>query len=60
MIGGHDAGEHGVVRAFDARHVHKARRATNQRAAGEDEFWHALPSAFCDRARAEGDPLGPF
>ena len=42
------AGQHGVMRALDARHVHEARRAADQRAAGEGQFRHGLPAAFGD------------
>src|SRR5262249_27432222 len=48
------------MRALDARHVHKARRAADQRAAREHEGWDGLPAALGDRARAIGDALAAF
>ena len=51
------ARQHRVVAALDARHVHEAGRAADQRAAGKDELRHRLVAAFGDRARAIGDPL---
>ena len=52
-----DAGQHGIMRALDARQVDEARRAADQRTAGERQFRHRLPAAFGDRARAVGDAL---
>ena len=51
------AGQHGVVAALDARHVHEAGGAADQRAAREDELRHRLPAAFGERARAVADAL---
>ena len=52
--------EHRVVAALDARHVDEARRAADQRAAGEGELRHRLLAAFGDRARAIGEALAAF
>jgi hypothetical protein len=49
------AREHGVVTALDARHVHEARRAADQRTAGEGELRHGLIAAFGNRSRAIGE-----
>ena len=46
------AGFHGVVAALDARHVHEAGRAAQQRAAGEIELRHRLVTALGHGARA--------
>src|SRR5262249_33411617 len=46
-----------VVYALDARHVDKARRATDQRAAGKGEPRHRLIAALSDGARTIGEPL---
>ncbi|MNQ77744.1 hypothetical protein D3C85_926300 [compost metagenome] len=54
-VGGQHAGLHGVVAALDARHVHKARRAADQGAAGEGQLGHRLESALGDGAGAVGD-----
>ena len=56
----HHAGEHGVVAALDARHVHEAGTAADQRAAGKGEARDRLPAAFGQRARAIGDALAAF
>ncbi len=57
MLGRKHAGKHRVVAAFDARHVHEARRAADQRAARKRELRHRLPAAFGDGARAVANPL---
>ena len=54
-LGGKNAGEDRCVAALDARHVHEAGRAADQRAAGEDEARHALPAALGDGPRAIAD-----
>ena len=56
-LGGHDARQHGVVAALDARHVHEAGLAADQRAAGERQLGHRLEAAFGQRARAIGEAL---
>ena len=43
--------------ALDPGHVDHARRATQQRAAGESQLRHRLPAALGDRAGAIGDAL---
>ncbi len=53
-------GLHRVVRALDARHVEKARRIADQRAAGKGEFRNRLQAALADRARAVTDALAAF
>ncbi len=60
MFGRQHAAAHGIVHALDARHVHKARRATDQSTAGEAETRHRLIATFSDRARAIGKPLAAF
>ena len=57
LLGREHAGQHGVVAALDARHVDEARRAADQRAAGERQLRHRLPAALGDGARAVGDAL---
>ena len=57
MFGREHSRINGVVRTFDARQIHKARRAADEGAAWEDEFWHRLPAAFGDRPRAKRNPL---
>jgi hypothetical protein len=54
-LGGEHARFHRGMAALDARHVHEARRAADQRAAGEEELRHRLPAALVDRARAVAD-----
>ncbi len=56
-FGRQHARQHGVVAALDARHVHEAGIATDQRAAGEGELGHRLVAAFGQRARAIGQPF---
>ena len=56
-FGGQHARQHRVVAALDARHVHEAGIAADQRAAGECELRHRLVAAFGDRARAIGEAL---
>ena len=51
------ARQHGVVAALDARHVHEAGGAADQRAAREGELGHRLPAALGHRARAIGEAL---
>ena len=46
-----------VVAALDARQVDEARRAADQRAAGEDELGHRLHAALVDGARTVGQAL---
>src|SRR5262249_6425038 len=53
----HYAGQHRVVAALDARHVHEAGGATDERAAREDKLRHRLPAAFGERACAVADAL---
>ena len=59
-FGRHHARQHGVVDALDARHVHEARAAADQRAAGEGKLRDSLPAAFGQRAGAIGDALAAF
>ena len=54
-LGGHHAGLHGVVRTFDARHIHKAGGTADEHAAGEIKFGHGLKAAFGDGAGAIGN-----
>ncbi len=51
------AGQHGVVAALDARHVHEAGVAADQRAAGKCKLRHRLEAAFGQGARAISEPL---
>ena len=53
-------GQHGIVAALDARHVHEAGRAADQRAAREGELGHRLLAALGERARAIAEPLAAF
>ncbi len=46
--------------ALDARHVHEARRAADQRAAGKGEARDGLEASFGERAGAIGDALAAF
>ncbi len=48
------------MRALDARQIHEARRASDQRAAGKYEARHGLQAALVDRARAVHDALAAF
>src|SRR6516225_3062727 len=57
MFGRQHPGQHGVVGAFDARHIDEARGAADQRAAGKNELWHRLPAALGDGARAVANPF---
>ena len=57
MLGRQHPGQYGVVAALDARHVHEARGAADQRTAGKRELRHRLPAAFGDCARAVANPL---
>ena len=59
-LGRHHAAQHGVVAALDARHVHEAGGATDQRPAGEDEARDRLKAAFGQRAGAVADALAAF
>src|SRR5262245_10811936 len=45
------AGEDGIVTALDARHVHEAGCAADERAARKDELWYRLIAALGERAR---------
>ena len=54
------ARQHGVVRALDARNVHEARAASDQRAAREGQLRDGLPAALGDGARAIADALAAF
>src|SRR4029077_9164372 len=54
------AGEHGVVAALDARHVHEACGAADQRSAGEGKAGNRLPAAFGESARAVGNASAAF
>jgi hypothetical protein len=49
-----------AAKAASARHVHEARRAADQRAAGKGEPRNCLPSALGERAGAIGDALAAF
>src|SRR2546421_116096 len=60
MFGGEHAAAHRIVHALDARHVHKTRRAADQRAARETQPRHRLIAALGDGARAIGKPLAAF
>src|ERR1700691_4377380 len=40
------AGEYGVVASLDARHVHKAGSAADQRAARKNKLGHRLPASL--------------
>ena len=51
------AGQHRVMRALDARHIHEAGVAADQRAARERQLRHRLVAALGHRARAIGEPL---
>ena len=55
-----DARQHRVVRPLDARHVHEAGGAADERAAGKDQLRHRLPAALGQRARAIGEALAAF
>src|SRR5262249_24579462 len=57
ILRGHHAGHHGIVAALDARHVHEAGGATDERAAREDKLRHRLPAAFGKRAGAVANAL---
>src|SRR5580704_19512135 len=43
--------------AFDTRHIHKTRRAPDQRATGKGELRYRLPAAFGKGAGAVANPL---
>ena len=58
VLGRQHAGQDGVVRTLDARHVDEAGRAAHQHAAGEGHLRHRLPAALGDGARAIADALG--
>src|SRR5450759_3797268 len=58
-FGGKHPRQHGVVAALDARHVHEAGIATDQRPAGKRELGHRLVAAFGQRTRAIGEALSP-
>ena len=57
MLRRHYSRQHGVMAALDARHVHKAGIAANQRAAGKTQPRHRLVAALGDRARSIGQSL---
>ena len=57
LFGREHGAAHRVVHALDARHVDKAGRAADQRAARETQPRHRLVAALGDRARAIGEPL---
>src|SRR2546429_3428586 len=57
MFGREHSGKNRVVRAFDAGHIYEPRRAADERAAREDEFWHRLPAAFGDGPCAKRNAL---
>src|ERR1700721_4651818 len=57
LFGGHHAAADRIVNALDARHIHKARRATDQCAAGKREPRHRLIAALGDGAGAISEPL---
>src|ERR1051325_2199592 len=57
MLGGHHAGEDGVVRTLDAREVDEAGAIADQRAARKYQARHGLPAALVDRARPVGGAL---
>jgi hypothetical protein len=57
VLGRQHARQHGVVAAFDARHIDEARGAAEQRAAGEYKLRHRLVAAFADGAGAVTNPL---
>ena len=46
MLGRQHAGKHRVMAALDARNVHKAGRAADQRAARKRQFRHGLIAAL--------------
>src|SRR5262249_60579936 len=57
VAGREHAGQHGVVRTLDTRHVDETGGATDQRAARKYELRHRLVAAFGDGARAVSDAL---
>ena len=57
MFGRQHAAADRIVHALDARHIDKARRAANQRAARERQARHRLIAALGDGARAVAEPL---
>ena len=52
-----DAGQHGIVRALDARHVHEACGTADEHTAGEGELRDRLPAALAERAGPISDAL---
>ncbi len=56
-VGGQHAGLDRVVAALDARQVHEARRAADQRPPRERQLGHRLIAALGDRPRPIGNPF---
>ena len=60
MLGREHPGKHRIVAALDARHVHEAGGASDERSTGKNELRHRLPTAFRERARTVGEPFAAF
>src|SRR5690606_9200884 len=56
-LGGQHACLHRIVAALDARQVHEAGRAADQRAAGEGQLRNRLQAALVDGTGAVGNAL---
>ena len=59
-LGGSNAGQHGVVRPLDARHVHEAGRTPHQRSTGKSQLRDGLPAARRHGAGAIADARAAF